>query len=186
MSKRHGVFISYHDGRDDPRGGDLDDRKRFEELFHDRAEVIVSRSVQDDDIDPNQNVETVRKLIREKYLAQTSVTVVLVGARTWQRKYVDWEIGASLRDTEANPRSGLVGVLLPSHPDYPGPHYDAHKIPPRLWDNIEGGYAKLYLWTDDPTAIEAIVDEAHQKRNKVIPDNARTQFGRNWTGDRWQ
>jgi hypothetical protein len=181
---RHGVFISYHDGRDDPAGGDLEYRRTFEKLFHERAQVIVSRSVQDNDIDPNEKVDRVRQLIREKYLANTSVTIVLVGAKTWQRKHVDWEIGASLRHTDANPRSGLVGILLPSHPDYP--KYDFHTIPPRLWDNLQNGYAKLYRWTEQPGEIQTIVEEAYWNREKVLPNNTRQPFARNWSGERWQ
>jgi hypothetical protein len=181
---RHGVFISYHDGRDDPEGGDLEYRRTFEKLFHERAQVIVSRSVQDDDIDLNENVDRVRQLIREKYLANTSVTIVLVGAKTWQRKHVDWEIGASIGDTEANRRSGLIGILLPSHPLYP--KYRPDMIPPRLSDNIECGFAKFYRWTDDPAAIEQIVEEAYQRRREVLPNNSRKPFGRNWSGEAWQ
>src|SRR5213082_3323838 len=123
-------------------GGDLDYRRKFEELFHDRAEVIVSRSVMDDEIDPNDNTDNVRRIIRDKHLAQTSVTIVLVGARTWQRKHVDWEISATLTDTDLNTRSGLVGILLPTYPQYP--RYTGETIPPRLWDNLESEYASVY------------------------------------------
>ena len=46
------------------------------------------------------------------------MTIVLIGPCTWQRKHVDWEIGASLRKTRKNSRCGLLGILLPNHPDY--------------------------------------------------------------------
>ena len=67
------------------------------------------------------------------------MTVVLIGAETWKRKHVDWEIGASIRETEHNPRSGLLGILLPT---YPRPHgepnnYFPNTIPPRLYDNTD-------------------------------------------------
>jgi MTH538 TIR-like domain (DUF1863) len=183
MSKRRGVFISYHDGRNDPLGGDLEYRRRFEELFHNRAEVIVSRSVRADEIAPNDNADNVRRIIRDQHLAQTSVTIVLVGARTWQRNHVDWEISATLTDTRLNSRSGLVRILLPTFPRYP--QYTGETIPPRLWDNLERKYASLYGWTEDPALIEAIVEEAYQRRATVQPNNGRVEFGRNRAGEHW-
>ncbi|HEU0076234.1 MAG TPA: TIR domain-containing protein [Longimicrobiaceae bacterium] len=184
MIGRHRVFISYHDGRGQPSGGDWQYRYEFERLFHLQAEVLVSGAVQDGDIDPGLPVETTRRLIRDKYLRDTSVTVVLVGARTWQRKHVDWEIGSSLRDTEYNPRSGLIGILLPSYPGYPN-SYDPHTIPPRLNDNVVCGYAKLYRWTPNPEHIRTWVHEAYLRRKQVLPVNSRDQFVNNRSGDRW-
>ena len=78
---------------------------------------------------------TTLQRIREDYIAQVSVTVVLIGCCTWQRKYVDWEIGASLRDTTTNPRCGLLGILLPNHPDHETGRCNPSLIPPRLADN---------------------------------------------------
>ena len=39
-------------------------------------------------IDNNQPTEAVLQRIREDHIAQVSVTVVLIGSCTWQRKYV--------------------------------------------------------------------------------------------------
>jgi hypothetical protein len=181
--QRHKVFISYHHGTDEPGSGDSSWRKKFEEMF---ADVIHSGAVQDGDIDPNENVETVRRIIRDKYLFDSSVTVVLVGARTWQRKHVDWEISASISDTKNSPRSGLIGIILPTHPDYAGQKtIDAHTIPPRLYDNVKSGYARLYWWTNDPQELQQWVREAYLRKSEVQPHNSRTPYGKNWTGTRW-
>jgi len=46
--------------------------------------------------------------IRENFITGTSCTIVLCGAQTHLRKYVHWEIKATL-DKE----HGLIGVNLP-------------------------------------------------------------------------
>ena len=77
---------------------------------------IVDCSVDTRDIvDSNLPVDEVRRRIRDDFIAEATVTIVLIGPRTWQRKHVDWEIHASLRDTDHNDRCGLLGILLPAH-----------------------------------------------------------------------
>ena len=125
--------------------------------------------------------------IREDYIAEATVTVVLVGSRTWQRKFVDWEIGAALTDTAMNPRCGLIGILLPTHPDFDASTYNLRLIPPRLADNCvgESPFAEIVSWrgrrgVDD---LQACVDRAFLRRRKQPdPDNSRLPFGRNWNG----
>ncbi len=96
MTLKHKVFVSYYH-HDDQKY-----RKQFERICND---VIVSQSVNIGDIDPNADTEYVRQKIRDEYLRDSTVTVVLIGKHTWQRKYVDWEIYSSLRGTKVNPRS---------------------------------------------------------------------------------
>ena len=110
MQPRHKVFTSYHHHNDQSY------RDQFERLFANSYDIMVSMSVQIGDIDPKLRVDTVRQKIRDEYLRDSTVTVVLIGAETWKRKHVDWEIGSSIRQTQLNPRSGLLGILLPSYP----------------------------------------------------------------------
>lgn len=102
---RHKVFVSYHHANDQYY------RNKFEKLFTERYDIMVSKSVQLGDIDDNLNPETIRQKIRDEYIRDSTVTVVLIGAETWKRKHVDWEIAASIRDTQYNPRSGLLGIF---------------------------------------------------------------------------
>lgn len=146
---RHKVFVSYRHSH-----GDQLYRNRFENLFANVHDVMVSRSVQIGDIDPNISTETVRQKIRDEYLRDATVTVVLIGPETWQRKHVDWEIGSSIRHTQYNPRSGLLGIILPTYPRNDNTKYDPHTIPPRLYDNIQCGFAKIYNWNDDPALVQ--------------------------------
>ena len=53
------------------------------------------------------------------------------------------------------PRSGLLGIILPTYPRPPGKptHYYYHTIPPRLHDNIQCGFAEIRSWSDDPDQV---------------------------------
>ena len=108
LDERHKVFVSYY--HDD----DQYYRELFEDRFSDYYDIMVSKSVELGDIDSYLKTETIRQKIRDEYLRDSTVTVVLVGAHTWQRKFVDWEIGSSIRQTQYNSRSGLLGILLPT------------------------------------------------------------------------
>lgn len=174
--KRHKVFISYHHHQDQKY------RDKFVTMMDD---AIVDKSVGDGDIDDsNIKTETVRQRIRDDFIADATVTVVLIGVCTWRRKHVDWEIGASLMDTEKNPRCGLVGILLPTHPNFGKDHYDSHLIPPRLAANCEGDdpYACIYDWSDNIGEIREWIHQAFERRKGTPPNNSRKQFKNNRRG----
>lgn len=162
---RRRVFVSYHHGSDQ---GFYD---AFSKAFHDAYEIIsdtsLERRIDSDD------VNYVMRRIRENYINGSSCTIVLVGAATWRRKYVDWEIDASLQKGH-----GLIGVRLPTLPPLPNGLYP---IPDRLFDNVNSGYA---IWTDW-TAITAnqfslvnLIEAANTKSSQLI-DNSRPRQFRN-------
>ena len=92
---RHKVFLSFHEQ-------DIKDKERFVRMMGNR---IVDRSVDTGNIDDTDlKVATVRQKIRDDYIADATVTIVLIGRCTWQRKHVDWEIGSSTRKTKKNPK----------------------------------------------------------------------------------
>jgi hypothetical protein len=183
-SQKHKVFVSYHHVYPDQ-----DYRNKFENLFATVYDIIVSKSVQLGDIDPNLKSETIRQKIRDEYLRDSTVTVVLVGSETWQRKHVDWEIGSSIRHTDKNPRSGLMGILLPSY--YRNKSFlssnqnSKYTIPPRLSDNLDCGFAEIYNWSEDPSVVKAWIQRAFDRRFKIQPDNSRESFKSNHSGDKW-
>ncbi len=179
MSTRHKVFVSYH------HAGDQQHRNLFERLFANTYGIMISQSVQIGDIGPNLQTETIRQKIRDGYLRDSTVTVVLIGEKTWQRKHVDWEIGASIRNTRSNPRSGLLGILLPSHPSYYSDTYSKCIIPPRLHDNVKCGYAKIYNWSNDPSTVQSWIHDAFESRDKINPDNSYNSFVNNRSGEGW-
>lgn len=184
MSKLHKVFISYHHELDESR------KKIFELRFGNAFGAIIPSAVKVGDIDPNLPTETIRQKIRDEYLRDASVTVVLIGAQTWQRKHVDWEIASTLRDTQMNARGGLLGILLPGY--YDAHHggrrgkYEPYKIPPRLHDNVACGFATLHDWSEDPDSVQKWVHDAYLRKGRIQPDNGRDLFRNNRSGDRWQ
>lgn len=176
-TNRHKVFVSYH--HDDDQG--------YKKIFCEKlGSDIVDKSVEDGDIDTDQATDTIRQKVRDEFIADATVTVVLVGKCTWQRKHVDWEIGSSLRATKNNSRCGLLGILLPTHYDYGKDTYRRKLIPPRLADNCTGedSFATIYNWPE-PWSTDRVrrwIHEAFQRRLLMDPNNSRAQFGRNRSG----
>lgn len=179
MSNRHKVFISYHH--------DMDQHYK-NQLVKMCSDIMVDWSVRLGDIPDGLATETIRQKIRDEWLRDSTVTVVLVGRQTHQRKHVDWEIGSSLRDTKYNPRSGLLGILLPTYQLGSGNSYDPRTIPPRLADNLTGTapFAKLYFWPETAAQMQARIHEAFVRRTQdPPPDNSRESFSNNRTAERW-
>lgn len=173
-TRRHKVFVSFHS----------EDLGRRDEFVNMLDGYIVDRSVRDGDIDETLKVAEIRRQIREDFIADATVTVVLVGCCTWQRKYVDWEIGASLIDRDNNGRCGLLGILLPSHPNYEEDDYNPRLMPPRLAANLDGEnpFAALYDWTGNKAELVEWIDHAFLRRNKdPPPHNSYTPFAKNRT-----
>ena len=176
--QKHKVFISFHE----------EDLGHKEQFVQKGKNVFVDRSVDTGDIkDEGLKVETIRQKIRDEYIRDATVAIVLIGPKTWQRKHVDWEIGSSIRNTRRNPRCGLLGIILPNHPDYQKKERKPRLMPPRLADNAKGDdpYALVYDWP--PTRAEARLREwihrAFVRRSGKPPDNSRDSFARNRTRD---
>ena len=143
---RHKVFVSYHHKRD---------QKYADMLRAALANDMVDKSVHERDIDDrNIKTATIRQKIRDDFIADARVTIVLVGPETYTRKHVDWEIGSSLRNTKNSRRCGLLGILLPNHPDYGKPRRD-FLIPQRLAANLKGQdpYAQMYNWPQNNSLV---------------------------------
>ena len=182
MATKHKTFISYHHANDEQF------KISFKKIFDDIHDIIVPWDVEIGDIDPNLKADTIRRKIRDEYLRDSTVTVVLIGSQTWQRRHVDWEIYSSLRDTNSNPRSGLVGILLPTYPDFSNPKINIHTLPPRFNDNWQNGFAKLYRWSNNAVEVERWIHEAFLNRDnpKILPNLQRELFVNNRTGNQWQ
>ena len=182
-TNRHKVFISYYYEDDEVW------KDRFIHMMGDR---IVDKSVNVGDIiDYNIRIGEALRQVREEHLAEATVTVVLIGPRTWQRKFVDWEIGATLRDTRMNRRCGLLGILLPCHPGHRQPERNPHLVPPRLADNCGGDdpFAQICDWPGSRNkrrgdVVQGWIHKAYRRRTKQPdPDNSRHPFAENRSGD---
>ena len=174
QSPRHRVFISYHH----------DDQVYKDWFIQMLGDDIVDESVSDGDINDNLATETIRQNIRDYFIRDATVTVVLIGPCTWQRKHVDWEIGSSLRHTSLNPRCGLLGILLPNHSNARTGQFSHNLVPPRLADNVGGidPYASIYDWSDNSTDIRNWIHWAFERRTGTDPNNSRGQYRHNRSG----
>ena len=181
MTDVHKVFVSYYHDEDQEY------KDKFEKMCRD---VIVSKSIQSGDIDTDTNTERVMQRIRDEYLKDSTVTVVLIGQHTWQRKYVDWEIYSSLRLTPSKLRSGLLVILLPTRQDYNKAEYDYCTVPPRLYyNNLKNNnpepYAYVYQWTNKPSDIQNWIEKAYSVRDTYIPNLSLERYGKNHTTSNW-
>lgn len=78
-----------------------------------KEKIFTDKSVGEDDISDDLTDEQIRVKIRDEYLQDSTVTVVLVGRCTRHRKHIDWEIGSSVIDGINNKRSGIIVIYLP-------------------------------------------------------------------------
>ena len=154
----HRVLISYHHGGDQYYKDQLSARATRWELFDDQ-------SVNTGDISDELEDDTIRQRIRDEYLRDTTVTIVLVGQETRKRKHVDWEIYSSMIDGAKNNKSGILVINLPT---VGGNFCAAHanekaSIYPeiRSWTNF---LSRDDCETRHPYAPARIVDNLFQRR----------------------
>lgn len=167
MAVRRKVFVSYH------HDADRAYYDAFVRLFSGTYNVVHDNSV--DRPIGSEDADYVIRRIRENYLTGSTATIVLCGQYTWGRKYVDWEILASL-----NQRMGLLGLNLPTNLLNSNGKYS---VPARLHDNIESGYAIWRSWNTvvrKPSSFSALV-EAAIANDKGLIDNSRPKRLRNAT-----
>ena len=103
----HRVFVSYHHDNDQSYKDALVTWAKEHEIF-------IDWSVDTGDIDEDLPDERIREIIRDEYLRDSSVTILLVGTETKHRKHVDWELYSSMYDGKVNKKSGIIVINLPS------------------------------------------------------------------------
>ena len=173
---RHKVFISYHHD-------DQDEVEEFVETFDHERKVFITRTLgvgMEQDIIDSDNTDYVMRRIRELYLKDSTVTIVLIGKCTWARRYVDWEILASLRHGAKVTLNGLLGIVFPSTGRSPIP-------PERLSMNLLGedadeGYARWYWYPQRRDTLSNWIEDAFQARTSrahlIINPRDRFKYNR--------
>ena len=151
---RHKCFVSFHHV-------DEDEVETFIDTFEDAFIPRVLGVSDEDEFIKSTDTDYVMEQIREKYLTDSTVTIVLVGKCTWARRYVDWEVYSSLRNDSKNRRSGLMAITLPSAADYA-----SKKLPLRVDDNVDGdkGYARWWKYPSSVSSLQGLIEEAFQAR----------------------
>lgn len=102
----HKVFISHHHANDQWY------KEKLVE-FGEMHSIFLDRSVDTGDIPDEWSDQRIRQEIRDNYLRDSTVTIVLVGTETRRRKHIDWEIYSSMYDGAVNKKSGMVVINLP-------------------------------------------------------------------------
>lgn len=153
---RHKCFVSYH-------GDDIEAVTSFVEAFGDVfIPRVVGVSDSDSFADPvNSNDESyIKEQIGSKYMSDSTVTILYVGSCTWARKFVDWELSATLRKDTKNKLSGLMAILPPG--------VSSGKLPGRFADNwAEGnsGYARFYRYPRSAAELRSWIQDAFDARS---------------------
>ena len=164
-SKRK-VFISYHHQNDQAyKEGLL--------KYNQDHGIFIDISVNTGSIDDSLSNQAIRQKIRDEYLADSTVTILLVGTETKYRKHIDWELYSSMFDGRINKRSGILVINLPttnctnfrvSHPD------EKEFVHPecRSWVTVDtrAEYERLYPHMPDRIIDNLLKTEA---RISVVP-----------------
>jgi MTH538 TIR-like domain (DUF1863) len=103
----HKVFVSYHHANDQDYKEELLRLNREYPMF-------IDGSVDTGDISDDLDDQAIRQKIRDEYLRDTTVTILLVGTETKNRKHVDWELYSSMFDGKVNKKSAVIVITLPS------------------------------------------------------------------------
>jgi len=156
IGTRRKVFISHYKG-------DQKEVDAFIQKFASEEKVFIPYVLGANDNNEfinSNNPDYVMTQIRNKYLLDTTVTIVLVGSCTHSRRYVDWELKSSLRQGEYIP-NGVMGIILPSKGN-------SAYLPPRLEDNWSKGnvdcYARYWIYPRTPEELGTWIDDAYNAR----------------------
>ena len=170
MPVKHRCFVSYHKVNSTAV-------QNFVEEFSDVFTAKTVGVTDEDDFINSEDRDYVMRRIREKYLSDTTVTIVLIGECTKARKYVDWEIASSLRNDPVNRRSGLLGINMKS--------VGSRGLAPlRLYDNYDSenkaeSYALYRTYPSTAQALRNAIQTAFDRRATHTPINTRDLFKNN-------
>lgn len=170
---RRKCFISYHHA-------DELEVQAFIERFDHQHNRFIARGIgasMPGDITSSNDSGYIMGRIRQEYLKDSTVTLLMLGNCTWARKYCDWELKTTLRSGDVYTPNGLLGIELQS--------FSCSQYPQRLNDNLlplnRGaiGFADCYarvinypqneaeltLWIED--AFQARMARRHLIRNRA-------------------
>jgi hypothetical protein len=157
------AFVSYHHERDQAY------YDRFAKLFSDGYDIITDTSI--DRIIGSDDVDYQQQVIREQHITGSSITIILCGAESWKRCWIDWEIHMTLNKCHA-----LLGICLPTNLKNAD---GTVTVPDRLHVNVVSGYAHFIHWTEDPILLRAAIDGSLEKARQTSKiDNSAPRMER--------
>ena len=181
----HRVFISFHHANDQEYKDELVKCAKEKDVF-------IDGSVDMGDIPDDWDDQKIREYIRDEYLRDTTVTILLVGTETKYRKHVDWELYSSMIDGKKNKKSGILVILLPSAKSgyFTAAHGDKEKetIYPyqKDWEKIssrseyERTKISVVNWEDlTPDKLRYLIELTFQDKENCTYDLSRPMRRRN-------
>ena len=174
LGTKRRVFISFHHA-------DKAEVDNFLYEFSTRQKVFTAYSLgvgNNDSFINSTNTEYVMSQIRAKYVDNGTVSIVLIGGGTHSRRYVDWEIKASLTRPANGLPNGLIGILLPSMGG-------SGHLPERLKENWNKDhldcYARYQAYPSSGDILGRWIDDAHAARTQRahLITNQRDKMGYN-------
>ena len=151
---RRKVFISHYG----------EDRREVDAFIRTFSSVFIPKVLganNNDNFINSTDTNYVMQRIRELYLQDSTVTIVLLGTCTHSRRYIDWEIKSSLRQGDFTP-NGLMGIVLPSS-------NNSVFLPDRLKNNWNSDHTNCYAryWSYPSTSQQLYgwIEDAHQARS---------------------
>lgn len=172
---RRKCFISHHHT-------DQDAVNRFVRDFDHAYDCFIARGLGEGmpgDVINSTNTDYVMVKIRERFLADSTVTIVLLGRCTWARRYVDWEIQSSLRRGLNTTPNGLLGIKLPTF---------SGTFPERFRQNLSSDWPLVDCFArhmDYPASTASLVEAieaAFQRRTThqdlIVNPRARMSYNR--------
>ena len=201
MVQRHKVFISYYHEDDQKYKEYLIEKKYFDFQKCVWEKIFEDCSVRDGDIDDtNLTDEQIRRKIRDEYIKDATVLILLCGKNTKKRKHIDWEIHAAMYDSEVNPQMGIIVINLPEikqrvrvsdesekslvSPDSIWCHLSSRKefenlfpyMPSRIIDNfVKGVQITVVEWDrieNQPNILMQLIDNAFKRRKNIVYDHS--------------
>lgn len=170
-NRMHNVFISYHHRNDQ-------EYKNALIAYGKNFGLFIDKSVDTGDISEDMSDQAIRGKIRDEYLRESTVTILLAGTETKWRKHVDWELYSSMFDGRRNKKSGILVINLPSVQCsyYKAAYGDEEKrllypdVPASSWTTIDSRAEQARRF---PHLPERIVDNlaAPGARISVVPWN---------------
>jgi hypothetical protein len=154
---RRKVFVAY---------SHLDqvEANRFVQTFGGTGGVFIPKAlgVSDrDDFINSTNTQYVMQKIRERYIQDSTVTVALIGTCTHSRRYIDWEIKASLQQGPDNLPNGLIAIQLLSSSS-------GADLPPRLLGNWRQDhlncYARYWRYPQSEAQLREWIEDGFEAR----------------------
>lgn len=200
---RHKVFISYYHKDDQQYKDYLINMQELNPQTWQLQSIFEDYSVHENEIDDTGlTSEQIRCIIRDEYIKDATVLILLCGQNTKSRKHVDWEIHAAMYNSDVNPQMGILVINLPtisqsmisnseSEKDIMGPFINWETLnkdlsslkakypylPDRIIENLARNDVQISIvnWdviSSDVSKLKELIDNAYNRRKSNKYDHS--------------